>query len=168
MLPQYVIWLLFEKKDSKYLSEKISNLSRNYHFPFFLPHITVYGLIKLNLDEIQKYVKKSVFNVKQFSVYKKSINHSEEFWKSVFITLKNNNELTLINKKLTNNLKKISDYKFEPHISILYKDLSNSERKKLVNQIKIKNGFLINKIAILKYSNKIKNWDLVYKKFLKN
>ena len=110
MLPQYVIWLLFEKKDSKYLSEKISNLSRNYHFPFFLPHITVYGLIKLNLDEIQKYVKKSVFNVKQFSVYKKSINHSEEFWKSVFITLKNNNELTLINKKLTNNLKKISDY----------------------------------------------------------
>ena len=167
-MPQYVIWLLFEKKDSKYLSEKISNLSRNYHFPFFLPHITVYGLIKLNLDEIQKYVKKSVFNVKQFSVYKKSINHSEEFWKSVFITLKNNNELTLINKKLTNNLKKISDYKFEPHISILYKDLSNSERKKLVNQIKIKNGFLINKIAILKYSNKIKNWDLVYKKFLKN
>ena len=167
-MPQYAIWLLFEKEDSKYISEKIQELSKNYHSPIFLPHITVYGLIKLNLDEIHKCVKKSVFNVKQFSVYKKSINHSEEFWKSVFVTLKDNTKLVSISERLTNDLKKFSDYKFEPHISLLYKDLSNSERKKLVNQIKIRDRFLINKIAILKYSNKIENWEIVYKKFLKN
>ena len=167
-MPQYAIWLLFEDKDSNYLSEKIFKLSKKYDAPFFLPHITVYSIIKSNLEEIQNYVKKSVTNVKQFSVYKKSINHSEDFWKSVFVTLKDNTELTSISKRLTNNLKKFSDYKFEPHISFLYKNLTSFERKKLVNQIKIKNRFLVNKIAILKFSNKIENWNLVYNEILKN
>ncbi len=95
----YAIWFTFSKSDREYLKNTIDEISKKYHAPKFEPHITVYGLIDSEINEIDKIVKEVILNQNSFLVQKSEILQSEELWKTVFIELKSNEQMELIHKK---------------------------------------------------------------------
>ena len=115
----FVIWLTFEKEDEDYLEKIINKLSKKYNSILFKPHITIWGLTKIELNKIIKTCKNIAIEIQSFNVEFLNISHSKKFWKTVFVNLK------------------------------------------------IKNQFKISSISILKYSNKIENWEIVKKINLK-
>ena len=86
----YAIWYLFEKNDEEEIKKNIIKISKQYKTPVFLPHITAYGLIKTDLEIIERSVLESIKNIKPFTVKKKSISISNNFWKTLFINFENN------------------------------------------------------------------------------
>jgi len=156
----YAIWALFEENDDKYLSKIIEDLSEVYHSSKFFPHITVYGLADIKLRIIEKVVSDSIENLKPFKVNKIGINYSDDFWKTVFIEIRPNHELKLINTRLCSKLKKYATYEFAPHISLIYKKMKSSEKMKISN-MKIKNKFTIDSIAIQQFSENIAEWKII-------
>ena len=45
----FAVWYLFDKDDENYLCEIIGNLAKKYNSSSFIPHITAYGLLDIDL-----------------------------------------------------------------------------------------------------------------------
>lgn len=156
----YAIWLLPEKKDAFYLSKIINDLSKKYRAPTFFPHITIYGLVDVSLEKLNQSIKKSIEEINTIIVKAEKVDFSDNLWKTIFIEIKNNNEMNLIYKRLSQQLMTFGDYNFFPHISLIYKKLDKSEKLDIIKNLKIKNEFVIEKIAILNDSKNIEEWKI--------
>ena len=94
-------------------------------------------------------------------VKKSEILQSEELWKTVYIELKMNNQLELIHKNLKKHFEKISKYEFKPHISLIYKILPIEEKIKIINELDIKNKFMVNKLVVQEFFPEVEKWKIV-------
>ena len=159
----FAVWFTFEKNDEMYLSKIISELSKKHNSPVFLPHITAYGLVDINIDELDRLVSESIKGEKSFRVEKNMISHSDNFWKTLFVDLISNEYLTRINKRLEKSLEMFSSYEFKPHTSLIYKKMSMGEREKITKSIDVKNRFLVNGMCIQEFSEDISKWKIVSK-----
>jgi len=157
----YAIWLLPDEKDTKYLKKIIEKFSLKFNSPKFIPHITVYGLVDFELSTIKNGIKKFVDEVEPFIVKKSGIKISDNIWKSMFIELEKNDELIMINNKLNSFIGENKKFEFSPHISLIYKKMSKTEKLKILESLNIKNKFEIDKIAIQKFSDKINEWKII-------
>ncbi len=160
----FSIWLLPAKKDNEYLSKIIKDLSYKHGAPVFIPHLTIYGgKLQLDPEKAKKIVVESIRSVKPFTIEVDKLNQSENFWKTVFIEIKMNKYLERIYQNLRKKLIIYNDYELKPHMSLIYKNLSTSERINIINSLKIKNKYTINEIAINSYlaHYEIENWRLL-------
>ena len=157
----FAVWLLFGKEDTRYLENIIKDLAAQHNSPFFMPHLTVYGLVDINLETLDNLILESIKDIKPFLVEKYSISYSDDFWKTLFIEIKQNLHLNSINEKLKNGLSKFSDYEFLPHISIVYKKMTENEQKFIAQNINVKNDFLVSKIVIHEFSNNVEEWKII-------
>lgn len=164
----HAIWLTFSKSDREYLKNIMDKISEKYQAPKFEPHITIYGLIDLEISLIESIAKEVILNQNSFLVKKSEILQSEELWKTVFIELKLNEQLESIHNNFKKYFEKISKYEFNPHISLIYKILSIEERIKIVKELNIKKEFVVNKLAIQKFFPDIEKWKIVKEYNLKN
>ena len=162
----YAIWYIFERNDEEKIKKNIIEISERYKTPVFLPHITAYGLIKTDLESIEKSVLESIKNIKPFTVKKKSISVSNNFWKTVFIEFENNSNMIEINKKLEKKFLKFSKYTFEPHTSLIYKNMNLEEKQNIIENIELEDNFKIDSIGILKFSESISKWKIIKKEYL--
>jgi len=159
----HAIWLTFSENDRNYLKNIIDDLSEKYHTPKFEPHITVYGLVDSEIRLIENIAREATLNYSSFLVEKSEILQSEELWKTVYIELKMNDNLGLIHKNLKKYFDKIVKYEFNPHISLIYKILPIEEKIKIINELKIKNEFTVNKLVVQKFFPEIEKWKIVKK-----
>jgi 2'-5' RNA ligase len=157
----FAVWLIPEKKDKEYLGKIIKNLSQKYNSPKFLPHITIYGLVNLEPSILEVFIKSSVKNLKSFKIKNTGVGYSDQIWKSIFINIESNDDLNLINNRLTKNLNFYSSYQFDPHISLIYKQMPIPEKRKIIDDLKIKKEFAVDKITVQKYSENINEWKIV-------
>jgi len=157
----HAIWLTFSKNDRDYLKKISDAISEKYQAPKFEPHITIYGLIDSEISLIDSIAKEVILNCNSFLVKKSEILQSEELWKTVYIELKMNTELELIHKNLKKHFEKILKYEFNPHISLIYKILPIQEKIKIINELDIKNEFMINKLVVQKFFPDVEKWKIV-------
>jgi len=157
----FAVWYLFDKDDENYLCEIIGNLAKKYNSSSFIPHITAYGLLDIDLKILDKEIFKTIQGVNSFSVDVTTINFSDNFWKSFFIEILPNKHFTKINNSLTKKLSQFSKYSFSPHISLLYKHLEQSQKQFLTKSIDIKKNFRITGMGIQEFSQNIDKWKLV-------
>lgn len=159
----YAIWFTFSKNDRNYLKKIINDLSKKHQSPKFEPHITVYGLINSEISIIDNIAKIITMNYNSFLVKKSEILQSEELWKTVYIELEMNEHMKIIHHSLKKNFEKIAPYDFRPHISLIYKILSREEKIKIINELDIKNEFIVDNIVIQKFFPEIEKWKIVKK-----
>jgi len=155
------VWLLLTENDSNYVGEIIGKLSKKYNSPEFLPHLTIYGVVKADLSEIRDVVTNSVTSLTPFTINATGISYEKYIWKSLFIDVELNYDLEVINKRLASSFIKYGSFEFEPHISLLYKNMNESEKKRLISNLEIKGVFEIDKIAIIKFSENVRNWKII-------
>jgi len=157
----YAIWFLFEKNDQEYFSQIISKLSNQYRSPIFTPHVTAYGLIDAELEELDEIILDSINSIHSFNIEKNTISFSDDFWKTLFVEFNSNDEMQEINKNLTQHLSKFATYELKPHASLIYKEMSTEEKQRLSDTLEIKNSFKITGIGIQLFSERIDEWKIV-------
>ena len=164
----FAIWLTFQKDDEDFLQDIIYELSKKYNSVSFKPHITAYGLVDIELDEISKICKNISTRFEPFNVEFLNISYSDDLWKTLFVNLKTSMIMNDIHNNLKNKFQKIEKYVFEPHSSLIYKNMPNKDKKEISKNLKLKKQFRIDSISILHYSDKIENWKIVRKFILKH
>jgi len=157
----HAIWLTFSKNDRDYLKKIMDELAEKYQAPKFEPHITVYGLVDSEMSLIESIAKETTLNHNSFLVEKSEILQSEELWKTVYVELKMNNQLESIHKNLKKHFEKIAKYEFNPHLSLIYKILPIEEKIKIINELYIKNEFIVNKLVVQKFFPEVEKWKIV-------
>lgn len=157
----YAIWFTFQKDDEFLLQDIINKLSEKYNSISFKPHITAYGLVNIELDKISKICQNISTELKPFNVHFLNISYSDYFWKTLFVNLKPSKIMTKIHECFSEKIKKLENNVFEPHISLIYKKMSNDDKKEISKTVGLKKQFKINNISILHYSDKIENWEII-------
>ena len=158
----FSIWLIPSDIDGGNISKSIQSLSKKYLAPIFNPHCTIFSPI-LDLNKAQTIINQ--LDQKEFQVNVKSIDESDDIWKTVFLKLVNNSTLKKINALFNQAFPQI--YQFDPHISLIYKKLDAKKRKSIITKLDMKKVFVIDKISIVQTSGSVGSWETVYSKTLK-
>ncbi|HIA99465.1 MAG TPA: hypothetical protein EYO30_05690 [Gemmatimonadetes bacterium] len=155
--PNYSIWLLPSETDKLYLSQTIQPLGKKYDAPVFDPHCTLFSPItdpesaKTIIDQL---------NFKPFEVTMSGLNQSDNIWKTLFIELENNAQMTILNQLFSQTID--FEYDFQPHISLIYKELNMNTKKTVIEKLIVKNSYRMGSIAIVDTSGPVEDWKIVY------
>lgn len=160
----YSIWAEPISKDTKYLLRVICNLGQKYGSPTFNPHITVYSGVQ-NVSTAKSAIQ-SCKNVKKFTVKATGLAFSDNLWKTVFVNMEKNQKLKQLYDTIKKNIPHSPKYEFNPHISLMYKLMSDSEKQVAVDGLKIKQRFTFDKITIVTSSKNVEKWKVVDRVFL--
>jgi|TARA_B110000495_G_scaffold203808_1_gene229679 2'-5' RNA ligase len=159
----FAIWYLFDKDDTNYLFRIIKELAKKYYSPIFVPHITAYGLIDIDLKTLDKKVISVIKEMKSFTIEKKTISFSKDFWKTLFIEIESNEHFIKINNNLTEQFFQHTKYEFVPHVSLIYKNIKSYQSQFLVENLNIKKNFRIVGMGIQQFSENVEEWKIVRK-----
>ncbi len=155
----YSIWVEPTEKDTKYLSLIIQNLAKKYDSPTFNPHITVYSGVK-NASAAKSAIRNCA-DMKKLVVKITTLEFSDNLWKTVFANVEKNQKLLQINNAIKKHVPLNPKYDFNPHISMIYKKLNDSQKQKIINDLKIKSKFTFDKITIITSSKNVGKWKVV-------
>ena len=167
----YSICLVPEKKDEQYLSKIISLLAKKYKSYPFIPHLTIYGLVKAPQKKVEEAVNYALQDKKPFAVKVKRLACGKKLAKPLFFDCVTNNYLQRVFNDLGLKLIKYRDFILDPHISLIYKlNLSLEEKKEIIKSIQIKKEIVFNRCIIisttkpLTKAEDVKDWKIVYDK----
>lgn len=152
----FSIWLEPTMKDSIYLKNIIKELAKNYGSDVFDPHITLFsGIERSNLAvsaikhcHSHRSVRTRIIDIKS----------SEVIWKTVFVNVQNNPSLLQLNHTIKKIAGMNNTYRFQPHISLIYKILDSKTKREIIKKLKIKSTFCFDKISAIKSSQDISEW----------
>ncbi|HXG73250.1 MAG TPA: hypothetical protein VNK44_00330 [Candidatus Nitrosotenuis sp.] len=160
----YSVWLEPATKDAEYISKIIKRLGKKYDAPLFAPHITVHGNIRKYSLALK--AANACADLSKIRVSCVKIRHTTYLWKTLYVEIKNNKRLQLINRTLGSTL--ANRYKFAPHISLIYKKLDTKTKKQIIEDLKIKRTFLFDRITIVRSSKNVSKWKKMKTIRLKN
>ena len=160
------IWLCPNNKDTLYLQHIINNLSGIHNSESFFPHCTLVSGIKLNRSELDTILDKSINNYGPIIVNSKRIHYSNILWKTVFIELLDSKDLISLQKKLFKQIKSDIEYKFDPHISLIYKIMPEYIKKEIIDSLSLQNSFKMNKVVAVKTDQNIVDWKIIVEREL--
>ena len=155
-------WLIPEEKHSGQLQELINRLALENNAPKFIPHCTLAGKIMLGsnflCDEIRTFCNQS----KPMSLNVFKIMSEKTLFKSLYIQLKKEKFIVDFQKKIANIFIKRGPYHFDPHLSLMYKNVSDVKQKKVVEGISFPDHINFNHISIVNTGGIIDEWDSVF------
>ena len=155
------IWLIPAPADAQYLQGIINNLAATYQAPVFNTHCTLYSPTDLPALEIKKILEQSANNMESFYVKKATISHTENIWKTIFIELLKSPELEQLQQAVISQFPNGQPYEFLPHISLLYKEMSDKKKEDIIRNLQVKNYFKMDKIAAIRTEPNVDNWETV-------
>lgn len=129
-------WLIPAELAHSFFQRLIKDLARRHNAPFFEPHVTIYvGANDANAAE--KALSKAAREWQTINLKALGINHSDEFIKTLFVQFAMNRKLRQLHQTIRNAAQDLSDYELNPHLSLLYKNMSATARRELADSIKV-------------------------------
>ena len=152
----FSIWLLSDSKIFRRI-QIINNflsffkISKNFQI-----HLTIHGYINKNL------FKKKHKHIKIFKIKIKKLNYKKNFFMNTYLEVSKNKNMSDLYLKF--NKIKTHDYKFSPHISLVYSN--NKHIRPIIKMIskifKIENSkCTINKLSIVKFDEVNYKWKIL-------
>lgn len=129
---KYAIWLKPSRSEYESLIIKYSNI---YRTPLFEPHVTLLSSIKGMEGRVKKKVKKLAQCMKPFKVKINKASHSSSYYKCVVLELAKECEILRSREKAKGIFKILNEREYEPHVSIVYGELKEEKRKRIVAEI---------------------------------
>jgi Cyclic phosphodiesterase-like protein len=126
---QFAVWLTPAPSDRRWLSKIIQDYAAAYHSPTFEPHVTIYSGICGENEDLSTILLQSVNVLLPLSLEVTGLGYTENFFRTGFITFTPHEVLTELSAKIRNHLQSPTDYRLEPHLSLVYKDLSLDQKR---------------------------------------
>lgn len=159
----YSIWLEFDMQNASFIRQIIENLCSKFNSPLFDPHLTLLPGIKDDENDLVLKFSQFVKDLISFSLEIENIEHSDEFYKCVFLKVKSSPELMNLFSKSREFFKTEGEKVFRPYISLIYAYLSINERMKILNELQLYqfNKYDVKKISLVKTISKPSDWKHV-------
>lgn len=126
---QFAVWLTPAPSDRRWLSKIIQDYAAAYQSPTFVPHVTVYSGITSAQDDLSGILAQSSRSLLPLSLEVTGLGYTENFFRTGFITFAPQDALTKLSVTIREHLQSPTDYRLEPHLSLVYKDLSLDQKR---------------------------------------
>ena len=167
-LHEYSLWL--EPKGEKYdqLKNIIVDLSIATRSPLFDPHLTLLGGITMPVEKIIEKIKILAERSRAITLSLIATHSGDFYYKSIFLECEKTESLMNLNKEA----QKIFSQPFEynPHLSLLYSDVSQTKKDMLIEKINRKLilplNFVVDTISLWEAFGPADKWQKIYNVFL--
>ena len=160
----YSVWLMLEKDSRSSYRDLIIKLSKKLKTPSFDPHCTLYGRLDLNIDQIRPTVIDLVKTTIQFSTNVKMLKTGKTKWKSLYLSLDNNEDLRSLYGQCKKKFGPLRRYAFDPPRSIAYGIFDPASIHYATKNIIIPEYLAFSAIAIVKTGENIRDWEVVFQR----
>lgn len=161
-LNSYYLWLIPQKEMYGAFQMIIKGLSKLYTTPVFEPHITL--SIGLSGDENDLIKKTDAFVRKKykFSVNTKDIKYTQGFLKALFLNIANTPAINEFNAQAVEHFKPLSHGPFQPHMSLLYGDITPDEKERIIAELNfLPRTITFDKLKLIKGHPDVTQWQVI-------
>jgi 2'-5' RNA ligase len=129
-------WLIPTEPARSYFQNIVNDLAKRYAAPEFEPHVTVHvgGDCTETIDEV---LSKTGRSSKKITLQVLNVSSSSEFIKTLFVHFARSTQLQHLNQSIRTAAQDSSDYRLDPHLSLLYKRISIQDRRLLTHSIEV-------------------------------
>jgi len=100
-------------------------------------------------------------NTQSLYVTMQGLAHTTNIWKTVFIELEETPELTQIQRSIVSAIPDPNPYYFEPHISLIYKEMTVEEKEEIIRNLAVRNSYKMDKITAMRTGPNVEEWEKV-------
>ena len=130
----YALWLKPENEVYDVLQNIISRLAETYEAPFFEPHITVAGSIPLSAKAIVEMMHQVRQQCEPMTLHLTETAIEDHYFRSLYVHIAPNEALLALRERCLTELR-LEHTPYIPHVSLLYKTLDESEKRKIMEQV---------------------------------
>jgi hypothetical protein len=131
----FALWLLPSEEDRNFIAEIIRDLALEFDAPLFSPHLTLYQGITFDEDNLAEILERLVSTFDPIDLKVRAIASSDLFYRCIFIDLIDEARLVEISGSFMKSLQHQEPYTLEPHVSLLYKELTPETRSTVLSRI---------------------------------
>ncbi len=155
------IWLTPAEEDSKYLQNIITDLASEYEAPVFSPHCTLFSPADLEAKELETILEQVAEGFAPLYITIDKLNYTSNIWKTIFIELEKSSELEQLQQRLVNFISDPKPYEFLPHISLIYKEMSDEKKETIICNLSVRNNYKMDRILAMKTGPDVESWEKV-------
>ncbi len=159
----YSLWLEPSGDIAYRLQERIKDLSKKYGTPVFRPHVTLLGSIKSTETELIPITNTLATSQAPFELVLTRAGYRDTFYQSLFVHVNESNHLKEL-RKMACRLYDSDEDKYMPHLSLLYGDLTQKEKERILNIMgrEFHIRFPVNGIVVMKTDGLPGKWKKVH------
>ncbi|MGD8428001.1 MAG: 2'-5' RNA ligase family protein [Balneolaceae bacterium] len=166
----YSLWLEPSGDIAFKLQERIKKLSSKYKTPVFSPHVTLLAGFKSTETELVSLANTLASTLEPFELLLTTAGYTDEFYRALFVHVektKHLNEMYMMARQLFDIR---GDEDFMPHLSLMYGELSQNEKERILNIMgrEFHIRFPVKNIVAMHTDGKPHEWDRVHTAVFKN
>lgn len=142
------LWLVPQPEDAAYLQGIIDQLADKYQAPRFSPHVTIAGRLQVS-EPYQSSLSDLAAATPILQLHNQGLDHSEALFRTVYIRTDLADALVTLRNQVYELWPENAVKPFMPHISLIYKELTSSERQIIIQALKIKETFIFDTLAVV-------------------
>ncbi|ESQ55492.1 hypothetical protein EUTSA_v10026371mg [Eutrema salsugineum] len=162
----YSVWALPDEDTEPRFRKLMEALRSEFIGPRFDPHVTVVGATKLTADEAKKMFEAACNGLKAYSATVDRVATGTFFYQCVFLLLRSTPDVMKVGEHCKNHFKCSTTTPYMPHLSLLYAELTEEEKKKAQEKAYSLDGlsFRLNRLALCKTDTEdktLESWEKV-------
>jgi 2'-5' RNA ligase len=153
------LWLVPEGEIHRRLAARIGELSRRFGTPPFDPHVTLLPGIEMDDDTARLRTGELAARLGPIRVQLTTAGQEDEYFRSVFIDVDPGPELLEARRLSTRVFGIERAAPFRPHLSLLYGDLKEEQRRHAVGSV-AEGGvaFLVRRLELVRTAGRVEEW----------
>ena len=153
------LWLVPEGEIHRRLLGRITELSRRFGTPPFEPHVTLLPGIEVDDDTARLRTSELAALLRPIRVQLTSPGHEDEYFRSVFVDVDPSPELLEARRLSTRVFGIEGAGPFRPHLSLLYGDLREEERRQAVDSVAEGGAaFPVRRLELVRTAGRVEEW----------
>lgn len=157
------IWLTPDASTVLGIQQTIDTLSARFNSPVFQPHVTLIGKLGGDHQRVFDTFNTLIKGIKPFVLHAEAIDYQDVFFRSMFYKISETDDLMEMNQLARELYSRDSDPTYFPHLSLLYSDVSESEKRTAVLDlaIEIPAEIPITGIELIQTQGQVSEWSMV-------
>lgn len=174
MTPHLSYWLLPATADHVCFQNIINTLAKTYAAPPFEPHVTIYSGAYTPQDNPAALLQRAINGIQHVCLCVDSLLYTDVFTKTLFVQFHPSSILAAISDALRNAVAAPSDYVLNPHLSLIYKQMSHETKQHLVSSLHLpRSNILFDEVGAVVSSGRtqspedVEGWKMIYRRKLR-
>ncbi len=135
-MERFAFWLEPASDEKTFLASLVRDLARRFDAPIFEPHLTLCGGALWDEQDALQVVRKLALR-STYELELDCIDVSERFTKTLFLRFRCSDKVNQLRQAIGETLHLPTESEFDPHLSLLYKEMEMAEKKELAGTITI-------------------------------
>ncbi len=171
--PHLSYWLLPSTAHRVFFQDIINTFAKTYEAPSFEPHVTIFSGAYIPQDNLEALLQQATNSIQRVRLRVDTLLYTDVFTKTLFVQFHPSPILTGISETLRHASSEPSDYSLNPHLSLIYKQISEEAKQRLVSSLHIpQSEVTFDEVSAMLSSGKtqtpedVENWNTIYRKRL--